>query len=149
MTLAPVGTNTIHRLLKQATRAKAESTGIPEAIDLNEQQSHSSSAELNQLQFREILRLAQQVIAVRHDPFGLAPELLTYVSSQLHAITPLQGLVATLAPEPRFPSSPTVRLLAISQFSQSGVQITTGNAPMVRVYLQPSDELLSFDFLAL
>jgi hypothetical protein len=114
MTLAPVGTNTIHRLLKQATRAKAESTGIPEAIDLNEQQSHSSAAELNQLQFREILGVAQQVIAVRHDPFGLAPELLTYVSSQLHAITPLQGLVATLAPKPRFPSSPTVRLLAIS-----------------------------------
>ena len=143
MTLDPVGTNTIHRLLKQVTRARVEDMGIPEAIDLDKQQSHSNVEELNQLQFHELLGLAQRVIAVRHDPFGLAPELLSYVSSQLQAITQLQGLVATLAPEPRFPSSPSVRLLAICQFSQSGVQLTTDNALFVVAYSEILESLVT------
>ena len=132
MTFDPAGKNAIHRLLKEATRAKAA-----------DQQVDSNGLEQNLPQFHELIELAQQAIAVRDDPFGLAPELLSYVSSQLQTNTELLGLIATLAPEPRFPSSPSVRLLAICQFSQSGVQLKPDNAPIVVAYAEILESLVT------
>ncbi len=143
VTFDPAATNTIHRLLKAATRTKAVDAGIPEAFNLENQQVDSNGLEQNQLQFHELIGLAQQVIAFRDDPFKLATELLSYVSSQLQTIAQLQGLVATLAPEPRLPSSPSIRLLAICQFSQSGVQIHVDNGPTMVAYAEILESLVT------
>ncbi len=92
---------------------------------------------------QELCHRARAIIANRADPFALAPQLLAYVSDQHRTLPRLRGMVATLQPQPSLPSSPSIRLLALCQFSQCGMQIDELNAPLVIGYSEVLEALVS------
>lgn len=92
--------------------------------------------------YDELCQQTRAIILARTDPFQLAPQLLEYVSKQLRTLTQIQGLVATLQPQPSLPSSPSIRLLAFCQFTRRGIQVHVSNAPVVIAYSEVLESLM-------
>jgi hypothetical protein len=134
-------TNALTRLLHEATRAGSQE------IDRSVSSSDSGGLAEDRDQLKALREQALTAVKAFEDPFRLGPELLTYVSSQLRTVSLMQGLVATLSPPPRLPSSPTVRLLAVCQFTQSGIAIDSVNAFMAICYSEILESLLKNDTL--
>ncbi len=133
--------NALNRLLHEATRAGAQ--GLGRSASSSEVGGRDEDGELLKALHEQALTAVKAV----EDPFRLGPELLTYVSSQLRSVSLMQGLVATLSPPPRLPSSPTVRLLAVCQFTQNGISIDSGNASIAICYAEILESLLTNDTL--
>ena len=141
ITMYSASTNALTRLLHEATRAEGKGLGRAELS------SDVGGRDEDGDQLQELHQQALTAVNTVEDPFRLGPELLTYVSSQLRTVLHMQGLVSTLSPPPRLPSSPTVRLLSVCQFTQSGIAIDSGNASMAICYSEILESLLNDDTL--
>ena len=130
-------TNALNRLLHEATRVGAQGLGRSESS------SDVGGLDEDGDQLKALHEQALAAVKAAEDPFRLGPELLTYVSSQLRSVSLMQGLVSTLSPPVRLPSSPTVRLLVVCQFNQSGIAIDSGNASMAVCYAEILESLLN------
>ncbi len=125
-------------LLADATR-KPHDGGKRKSLPITDSREPAEDSHLQQ----ELCHQARAIIGDRVDPFPLAPQLLAYVSDQLRTLPRLRGMVATLQPQSRLPSSPSIRLLALCQFSQSGIEIDELNAPKVIAYSEALEALVS------
>ena len=138
MTFDTSPTNALHRLLTEATRPRTNGE-----FDRFHQPMGDSELAAPQSQLEELREQAQMAIAVFDDPFRLGSQLLAYVSSQFRTVELLHGLVATLSPTPRLPSSSSVRLLSLCQFSQCGIEVDVSNAPFVIAYAEILESLVT------
>ena len=141
ITMYSASSNALNRLLLEATRVGVQGLGRAKPS------SEVGGLDEDGDQLKALHEQAFTAIKALEDPFRLGPELLTYVSSQLRSVSLMQGLVATLSPPPRLPSSPTVRLLAVCQFTQNGIAVDSGNASIAVCYAEILESLLNNDTL--
>ena len=125
-------------LIDEATRNRPKPNPDQALIDAGGSDASSES------EWRvELINQSQTMIAGRDDHFGLASSLLSYVTNQLRTQAQLRGMLATLSPPPRLPSSPSIRLLALCQITRSGFEVIETNAPTVIAYSEVLESLVS------
>jgi hypothetical protein len=144
MSFKAVSSHALNRLLQEAKRESTANRKI--GFDQDSVKAVPQRESDARLQSHRLLTLqAEREIAGRDDPFRVATELLQYVSNQMRSVAAMEGLVAVLSPSPRLPSSPSVRLLAMCQFSQNDIQIDPASAQVVIAYSEILESLVSSD----